>query len=73
MNKRTILINIKDLIGTQGENQEYSDSIDMNALNTISNAYLIIEQDKIIDFGKMKDLNLESDSSNELIDVKNKS
>lgn len=73
MNKRTILINIKDLIGTQEEKQVYSDFNDMNALNTISNAYLIIDQDKIIDFGQMKDLNLESDSSIELIDVKNKS
>jgi len=70
--KITTLINIKNLIGIQDDNIKRINAENMNSLNCIENAYLTIKEDKIINFGKMQDINLKDDNS-EIIDLSGKS
>ncbi len=70
--KITTLINIKNLIGIQDNNIKRINAANMNSLNCIENAYLSIKEDKIINFGKMQDINLKDDNS-EIIDLSGKS
>ncbi len=70
--KITTLINIKNLIGIQDDNIKRINAENMNTLNCIENAYLTIKEDKIINFGKMQDINLKDDNS-EIIDLSGKS
>jgi len=42
---------------------------EMNSLQVIENAYLYVEEDKIVDYGKMEDLHIEA---NQVIDCTNK-
>ena len=68
----SILIkNIKSLINVHYEPVRWVAGKDMQKLNTIDDAYLFIENDKIIDFGKMQDLKT-SDFNGEIIDASGK-
>ena len=51
-----LIKNIKSLINVDYEPRKWAAGKDMQKLNTIENAYLITEDDKISDFGKMSDL-----------------
>ena len=53
---KTLIKNIKSLINTEDNHRKWVAGNDMSKLNTIDNAYLIIADDKIDDFGKMEDL-----------------
>lgn len=53
----SILIkNIKQLVQVENEPKIWAAGADMAKIDTINNAYLYIEGDKIVDFGEMKDL-----------------
>lgn len=65
-----ILTNIKQLVGIQSESKQKVSGIEMNQLNTIENAYLKIDNEKIADFGKMEDLSIKNHE--EVIDLKGK-
>ncbi len=59
---KTILINIKKLIQVEELSRKWVAGKDMAVLPFIDNAYLIVEGDKIIDFGEMKDVPVIDDS-----------
>ena len=50
-----LIKNIKKLIQCRTEDESYVSGKDMSSLPSIDNAFLYIEDDKIIDFGEMKD------------------
>ena len=56
---KTIIKNIKGLVGIDINNQQWLAGDQMDQLNVIENAYLIIEDDRISDFGEMDDLAIE--------------
>lgn len=53
---RTLIRNIKELIQVEETPREKVCGKDMAEIATIKNAYLLIEDDKIVDFGKMDDI-----------------
>ena len=53
---QTLIANIKQLIQVRETNIDKVSGIDMNTLPVLENAYLLIENDLILDFGLMKDL-----------------
>lgn len=57
MKSYTLISNIKMLAGILDKNILLKKGAEMGVLNTIDNAYLIIENDCIFGFGKMEDLN----------------
>lgn len=63
----TLIINIKELLQTRESDSYKISGADMKHLPTIKNAYLLIENDTIIDYGKMEDL--QSISVDETIDA----
>jgi imidazolonepropionase len=52
----TLIKNIKSLIQVEETHRKWVAGKDMAKLNTLENAYLLIENDLISDFGKMSDL-----------------
>lgn len=68
----TLLIkNIKSLINVEKNPVKWVAGKDMQKLNTIEDAYLLIVNDKISDFGKMEDL-IEKDFKGKIINAKGK-
>ncbi len=57
--KRTLIANIKELVQVEENARERVCGSAMATLDTIKNAYLIVEDDKIADFGTMESLNRE--------------
>ena len=57
MKSYTLISNIKMLAGILDKNILLKKGTEMGVLNSIENAYLIIENDCIFGFGKMEDLN----------------
>jgi len=53
---QTLIINIKQLVQVRETNVEMVSGADMNILPVLENAYLLIEDDLIADFGLMRDL-----------------
>ena len=73
MISKTIFTNIKELIGVQQEFKNIKSIQLLKKLNVIKNAFLVIENDKILDFGKMDELDLVDQKFDEIIDLNNKS
>ncbi len=68
----SILIkNIKSLINVEESPVKWVAGKDMQSLKTIENAYLLIDGDKIIDFGEMNNLN-QDDFKGDVIDASGK-
>lgn len=68
----SILIkNIKSLVNVDFQSRKWAAGADMQKLNTIENAYLLLEDDKIADFGEMSILN-EKGFNGDIIDAKGK-
>ncbi len=67
---KTCFINIKSLNGILPKKVKNLRGSEMSELKAIENAYLIIQDELIFDYGKMEDLNL--DHFDEVIDIKNK-
>ncbi|MGM0407737.1 MAG: imidazolonepropionase, partial [Bacteroidota bacterium] len=65
---KLLIKNIKSLVNVQDDSVKYVAGREMQKLNCINNAYLMIEDDKIADFGKMDKLNIH-DFSGETIDA----
>lgn len=65
-----ILKNIKGLYLTEVKNPEFKKGAAMNEVNSIENAFLIIDEGKILDFGPMSEL--EEKNWAEIIDCKGK-
>ena len=65
-----IIINIKELIQVRDRNISFLTSKEMDTLPSINNAYLLIENGKISDFGKMSEIS--KIDNVETIDAKNK-
>ena len=59
----TLLINIKELIQVRELAVKKVSGKDMNILPTIKNAFLLIENDLIIDFGSMDNLSISADKT----------
>lgn len=55
-----LIKNIKSLINVEEDPVKWAAGKDMQKLNTVENAYLLIDNEKIADFGKMSDLKLEN-------------
>lgn len=65
-----LIINIKELIQIRDRNISFLSAKEMDALPSINNAYLLIENGKISDFGKMSEIS--KIDNVETIDAKNK-
>ncbi len=66
----TIITHIKELLQVRKEHIDKVSGIEMKILPTIKNAYVIVKNDVILDFGKMSDLpNIKADK---IIDAKGK-
>lgn len=57
---KTLIINIKQLVQVEKVARQWVAGKDMSRLECISDAYLLIEDDKIAGFGRMQDLNTET-------------
>ncbi len=68
--KKIILYNISQLAGIQDKSIDRS--FKMEKFNFIENAFLVIENEKIVDYGEMKGLDL-SETKGDLIDLKGRS
>jgi imidazolonepropionase len=66
----TLIINIKQLIQIRETNVLKVSGIEMKTLPLIENAYLLIENDTIVDFGKMEDC--DSTEADTIIDASGK-
>ena len=66
-----LIKNIKSLINVDYEPRRWAAGDDMQKLNTIENAYLIIKDDKISDFGKMSEIT-STDFKGDIIDADGK-
>ncbi|WP_298262298.1 imidazolonepropionase [uncultured Lutibacter sp.] len=66
----TLIINIKELLQVENTPKKMVAGKDMKVLPTIKNAFLLINDDCIIDFGQMKDLS--EITSDQLIDATGK-
>ncbi len=53
---KTLIINIKQLVQTERNTRKWVAGKTMAELGIISDAYLLIEDDRIVDFGEMKNL-----------------
>ena len=62
---KTLITNIKQLVQVERTPRTWVAGKDMAQLEQISNAYLLIENDRIVDFGEMKDLDLSALHSQE--------
>lgn len=65
-----LIINIKELIQIRDKNISFVSAKEMDTLPSINNAYLLIENGKISDFGKMSEIS--KIDNVETIDAKNK-
>ena len=65
-----LIINIKELIQVRDRNISFLSAKEMDTLPSINNAYLLIENGKISDFGKMSEIS--KFDNVETIDAKNK-
>lgn len=63
---RLLIKNIKSLINVEEHPRKWVAGEDMSRLNTLENAYLLVEEDKIKDFGKMEDLNASVSADKEI-------
>jgi imidazolonepropionase len=66
-----LIKNIKSLVNIDYEPRKWAAGEEMQKLNTLENAFLLINDDKIIDFGKMSEL-MEQDFKGEIIDATGK-
>lgn len=66
-----LIKNIKSLVNVEHTPVKWLAGKDMQKLNTIEDAYLLIENDKISDFGKMVNL-IQNDFRGEVIDAEGK-
>jgi imidazolonepropionase len=66
-----LIKNIKSLVNIDYESRKWAAGKDMQKLKTIEDAYLLIEEDRIADFGKMSELNSD-DFKGEVIDATGK-
>lgn len=66
---KTLIRNIKKLIQTEDVSRKWVSGKDMSRLGSIDNAYLVIENDRIRDFGAMDDLS--DDSADNVIEAGN--
>ncbi len=53
---KLIIQNIQELIQTESEKMDFKAGDKMSKLATLKNAFLVIEEDRILDFGPMSDL-----------------
>lgn len=67
---RTLITNIKSLVQVEEKPKIAVCGQDMSSINCIDNAYLIIENDKIVDFGQMSQL--QDTNAEKIIDAKNR-
>lgn len=67
---RTLITNIKSLVQVEQMPRIAVCGQDMSSINCIDNAYLIIEDDKIADFGTMSQL--QDTNADKIIDAKNR-
>ncbi len=68
---KKIFTNIKELLKAEAENRVKICGNDMKKIGRIENAFLIIEDDKIVEFGKMPELDKSKLQNAEIIDLKN--
>lgn len=71
MKKTSLITNIKELIGIQPVANEYDAEV-QKKLNCLSNAFLVVENDLIKDFGEMISLDKSKINFDQCIDLKHK-
>ena len=67
---RTLVKNIKSLVQVEESARKAVCGADMSEVKCIDNAYLIVEDDKIADFGKMEDL--KETNADKIVDANNR-
>lgn len=67
---RTLIRNIRELVQVEEKPREKVCGKDMAEIATIKNAYLLIEDDKILDFGRMEDI--KNFNSDKIVDASNR-
>lgn len=64
-----LIKNIKELIGIDADNRQWVRGTEMKKLKTLPNAYLIIKDELIADFGSMDQLNLQETAGQDLLQI----
>lgn len=67
---KTLIINIKELVQVEENPRLKVCGKDMAEISSIKNAYLLVEDDKIVDFGEME--NLKETQSDNIVDATNR-
>ncbi|MCK9163009.1 MAG: imidazolonepropionase [Bacteroidales bacterium] len=67
---KTLIINIKELVQVEENPRLKVCGKDMTEISTIKNAYLLIEDDKILDFGEME--NIKETQADNIVDATNR-
>ncbi|MEA3316935.1 MAG: imidazolonepropionase [Bacteroidota bacterium] len=67
-----LIKNIKSLVNIDENQKKWKAGKDMGNLPCIDNAYLLIQDNKISEYGKMSELNLDDNFNGEIIDAKDK-
>ena len=67
-----LLKNIKELIQVEEKPVLYREGAKMREMHTIKDAWLLIEKDKIKDFGQMQNITEEAQQAGDVIDVEGK-
>lgn len=70
---KKLFVNVKEIIKAEKNPKNFVSGKEMQSIGRISDAFLLIEKDKIIDFGKMSEINKEllKDNSIEICDLQN--
>jgi imidazolonepropionase len=68
---KKIFINIKELLKAERTNKIKISGREMSEIGRIKNAFLIINDDKIVDFGEMKNFDKKLHQNTEFLDLKN--
>lgn len=67
---KTLIKNIKELVQVKNDGELLAKGKDMATLNTIKDAYLLIDSDIIEDFGSMKDLDMKQfEKTDHLVEI----
>ena len=68
---KTIIINIAEIIQIEDTPKELVRGTDMKIINTLKDAYLVIENDLIKSYGRMSDFNTSNNMHEKIIDANN--
>lgn len=69
---KTLIKNIKQLVGIEESGVNFRSGDSMSTVETLDDAYLVIQGERILDYGKMTDVNLSESDFDEVFDATGK-